>query len=142
EERLGAPERATRSYERVLSVSPGDARAAAALVPIYEKEEKWSRLPALYEVLLGAGADETDKVAILRKLAAVTGGPLADKGAALGYARRAYELAPDAEGLELLESWSRAAGSWSPFVEAVEGRLKKDDGLGTEEKRALKLKLA
>ncbi len=31
----------------------GDARAAAALVPIYEKEEKWARLPALYEVLLG-----------------------------------------------------------------------------------------
>ena len=35
EERLHAPERAIRSYERVLSVSPEDARAAAALVPIY-----------------------------------------------------------------------------------------------------------
>jgi tetratricopeptide (TPR) repeat protein len=142
EEQLGAPERATRSYERVLSVAPTDARAAAALVPIYEKEEKWSRLPALYEVLLGSSADEVEKVAILRKLASVTGGPLADKNAALGYARRAYELAPDAEGLELLESWSRGAGSWSPFVEAVEGRLKKADGLAAEERRALKLKLA
>jgi tetratricopeptide (TPR) repeat protein len=142
EEKLGAPERATRSYERVLSVSPGDARAAAALVPIYEKEEKWSRLPALYEVLLGSSGDEAEKVRILRKLAAVTGGPLADKGSALGYARRAYELAPDAEGLELLESWSRAAGSWGPFVEAVEGRLKKDQDLAAEPKRALRLKLA
>ena len=146
EERLHAPERATRSYERVLSVSPQDARAAAALVPIYEKDDKWSRLPPLYEVLLAASTDEIEKIAILRKLAQVTGGPLADKAAALGYARRAYEHAPDAEGLELLESWSRAAGSWGPFVEAVEGRLKKaaapDAGLPAEEKRALRRRLA
>jgi tetratricopeptide (TPR) repeat protein len=142
EEQLGAPERATRSYERVLSVSPQDARAAAALVPIYEKEEKWSRLPALYEVLLNASTDEVEKVAILRKLAQVTGGPLADKNTALGHARKAYELAPDAEGLELLESWSRAAGSWTPFVEAVEKRLAAGEGLSAEDRRALQLKLA
>ena len=142
EEQLGAPERATRSYERVLSVAPTDARAAAALVPIYEKEEKWSRLPALYEVLLGASEEEVEKVAILRKLATVTGGPLADKSTALAYARKAYELLPDAEGLELLESWSRAAGSWTPFVEGLEARLTKDDGLAAEDRRALKLKLA
>ena len=142
EDRLHAPERATRSYERVLSVSPQDARAAAALVPIYEKEEKWSRLPALYEVLLAASEDDFEKIAIVRKLASVTGGPLADKAAALGYARRAYELAPDAEGLELLESWSRGAGSWNPFVEAVEARLKAASDLAPEEKRSLRLKLA
>lgn len=52
EDKLNAPERAFRSYERVLSVRPDDQRAAALLVPIYEKEEKWARLPALYEVLL------------------------------------------------------------------------------------------
>jgi tetratricopeptide (TPR) repeat protein len=142
EEQLGAAERATRSYERVLSVAPSDARAAAALVPIYEKEEKWSRLPALYEVLLAASTDEIEKVAILRKLAGVAGGPLADKNAALAHARKAYELAPDAEGLELLESWSRGAGSWTPFVEAVEARLAAGAGLTAEDRRALKLKLA
>jgi hypothetical protein len=49
---LKAPERAFRAYERVLSVAPDDARAASALVPLYEKDEKWARLPALYEVLL------------------------------------------------------------------------------------------
>src|SRR5262249_47947024 len=74
--------------------------------------------------------------------ASVTGGPLADKTSALGYARRAYELAPDAEGLELLESWSRASGSWGSFVEAVEARLKKEKGLTPLLKRELKLKLA
>jgi tetratricopeptide (TPR) repeat protein len=142
EHQLNSPERAVRSYERILSVSPSDAKAAAALVPIYEKEEKWSRLPALYEVLLTGAEDEPRKVAILRKLAGVTGGPLADKAAALGYARRAYEIAPDIDGLALLESWSRAAGSWNAFVQAVEGRLKKSRGLTLALARELRLKLA
>lgn len=142
EQQLKAPERATRSYERVLSVAPTDARAAAALVPIYEKEEKWARLPALYEVLLTGAEDDDAKVAILRKLASVTGGPLADKNAALGHARKAYELLPDEAGLELLESWSRASGAWAPFVEAVEARLKKDQTLAADEARSLRLKIA
>jgi tetratricopeptide (TPR) repeat protein len=142
ETQLKAPERATRSYERVLSVSPTDARAAAALVPIYEKEEKWSRLPALYEVRFAGAESDADKVAILRKLASVTGGPLADKNAALGHARKAYELLPDEAGLDLLESWSRASGAWAPFVEAVEARLKKDQTLPADEARALRIKIA
>ncbi|MGK4007849.1 tetratricopeptide repeat protein [Sorangium sp. So ce1036] len=142
EEQLKAPERAARSYERVLSVSPGDARAAAALVPIYEKEEKWARLPALYEILLEATDDTAAQVSMLRKLAAVTGGPLSDKPSALGYARRAYELHPDDDGLDLLEAWSRAAASWGPFVEAVEGRLERGEGLTRDQERALRLKLA
>lgn len=144
EQRLSAPERATRSYERILSVSPADVRAASALAPIYEKEEKWARLPALYEILLGNVPEDEIEPAIelLRKLATVTGGPLADKATALGWARKAYELAPDHEGLELLEAWSRAAGSWGAFVEAVEARLKKKKGLTKELRRSLRLKLA
>lgn len=142
EQEIGAPERAMRSYERILGVAPEDSDAAAALVPIYENEEKWARLPGLYEVLLAATEDTEERVGMLRKLAAVTGGPLADKNAALNYARRAYEMSPDAEGLELLEAWSRAAGEWGPFVEAVEARLKKKKGLTKELRRTLKLKLA
>ena len=142
EEELRAPERAARSYERVLSVSPKDARAAAALVPIYEKEEKWGRLPALYEILLANTEEVSTKVEILRKLAAVTGEPLSDKASAVGYARRAYEFQPDEEGLGLLEAWSRAASSWGPFVEAVEGRLKDAEDLAADARRGLQLKLA
>lgn len=142
EEQLRAPERAARSYERVLTVSPKDARAAAALVPIYEKEEKWARLPALYEILLATTADAETKVSMLRKLAAVTGGPLSDKATAVGYARRAYELLPDEEGLSLLEAWSRAASAWAPFVEAVEARLRSGDDISPDAKRNLQLKLA
>ncbi len=159
---LEAPERATRSYERILGVDVGNAQAAKALVPIYEKEERWARLPALYEVLLSVSDDDAERVAILRKLASVTSGPLPDRAAALGYARRAYDLVPDEDNLELLESASRAASSWGPFVEAIEARLaaapksggkskkKKDKdkdqekpaGIDPKLERSLRLKLA
>ncbi len=142
EERLKAKERAARSYERVLSVDASNHDAAFALVPLYEKEERWARLPALYEILLAAADDKSDRVAILKKLATVMGGPLADKNAALAYARRAYELAADTDTLELLESWSRAASSWGPFVEAVQVRLKNKEGLDPVLERQLKVKLA
>jgi len=123
ETKLDAAERATRSYERILGVDGGNARAAKALAPIYEAEERWGRLPALYEILLSVADDATERVAMLRKLATLTGGPLSDKTAALGYARRAYELIPDEDNLEALEAASRAASSWGPFVDAVEARL-------------------
>lgn len=149
ETKLNAAERGTRSYERVLSVEPTNARAAKALVPIYEKEERWARLPALYEILLSVAEDKAERVRMLRKLSSVTGGPLADRASALGYARRAYELSPSEDNLVALESASRTALSWGPFVEAVESRLARakeatteDEPLDREQERQLRKKLA
>ena len=124
EQKLNQPERAFRSYDRILSTDPTDTRAAGALIPLYEKDEKWSRLPPLYELLFDRAESETDKLALLRKLVEVTGRRLNDKRAAAGYARKAYELSPESEAaLDLLEESSRAAGAWEAFVEAVEQRL-------------------
>ncbi len=124
EERLEQPERAFRSYERVLSVDPTDTRAARALVPIYEKEEKWSRLPALYELLLERSEDVEEKLALYAKLVEITGKRLSDRRAAAGHARRAYELAPTSPAaLALFEETTRAAGAWETFVEVIEARL-------------------
>lgn len=143
EQRLNAPERAFRSYERVLSVRPDDTRAAGALVPIYEKDERWGRLPALYEILLSQAESLDDKLALLRKLADVTGRRLSDKAAALGYAKKVYELAPASEGvLSLLEDSARAAASWEPFVQAIESRMETDTSMDAAERRSLKLRLA
>ena len=143
EEQLDTPERAFRAYERVLSVRPDDTRAASHLVPIYEREERWSRLPALYEILLAHAEDTDEQLALLRKLAEVTGSRLSDKEAALTYARKAYDLAPGIEGaLQLVETHARAAGSWQPFVEAIESRIANEPDMPSEEQRALQLRLA
>jgi tetratricopeptide (TPR) repeat protein len=123
-EKLGAPERAFRAYERVLSVKPDDAAAAAALVPLYEKDEKWGRLPALYEILLGHTLELDTRLALLAKLVEVTGHQLQDRATAFVWARRAYEAAPEREGaLAALEKAARAAGQWAGFVEVVAARL-------------------
>ncbi|MGA7119271.1 MAG: tetratricopeptide repeat protein [Polyangiaceae bacterium] len=123
-DRLGAPERAFRSYERVLSVRPEDARAAAGLVPLYEKDEKWGRLPGLYEILLGAANEVEDKLAILDKLVHVCGHQLQDRAGAFAWARKAYELAPAREnGLAAFEAAARLSDQWPGFVGALLARL-------------------
>ncbi len=139
EDQLGAPERAARSYERVLTIDESNVRAAQALLPLYQDDEKWSRLPGLYAILLEATEDVEEKIEILHKVADITGGPLANKAGALGYARQAYELRPDEEGLKSLEEWSQQSGEWSAFIEVVHERLEAAEG---SDSRELQLMLA
>ena len=142
ETKLNAPDRAYRSYERVLSVKPDDQRAATALVPLYEKDEKFARLPALYEVLLSHANDDAVKRVLYTKLAEVTGERLSDKTAAFRYARKAYELAPTSrDALDTLETYARASGEWGGLASAIQTRLT-SGSTGVDERRALRMKLA
>jgi tetratricopeptide (TPR) repeat protein len=140
EKQLSEPDRAFRAYERVLAVRPDDERAARALIPLYEKEEKWARLPALYEVLLAHAEGDEKKLAIIQKLVSVTGHNLQDQAASFRYAQRAFEIAPTREGaMAELEAAAAAAQQWPAFVAALEARLEK---ASSAEKRALKAKVA
>ena len=56
QEKLNQPERALKAYERILATDPRNRGAALALLPLYRKAQKWPRLLATYEVLLGAAA--------------------------------------------------------------------------------------
>ena len=142
EAKLGTPERAARSYERVLAVKPDDRRAASALVPLFEAEEKWTRLPALYEVLVGHAEDDVAKRGLYRKLAIVAGQKLGDKVAAFTYARKAFELSPAEHGaVRELEEWARASGEWAAFLETIEARASAQDAT-VEDRRELRMKLA
>ena len=142
EQNLHQPERAFRSYERVLAVRPSDERAARKLVPIYESEEKWARLPALYEILLGHAETLEEKTALRSKLVTVHGEKLGDKAAALAFARKVYELDPArANALSDYEARARASADYGGFVEAVLARAN-DPEIGAPEKRALYIKIA
>ncbi|MEZ4225660.1 MAG: tetratricopeptide repeat protein [Polyangiaceae bacterium] len=123
EGKLEEPERAFRSYERILATSPTDVRAAKSLIPLYEADEKWARLPALYE-LLASAAEGDEQVDIYCKIIEITAGRLSDRKAAAAYAERVYGLAPQREDvLKLFEDTARAAGALVPFVGALESRL-------------------
>jgi tetratricopeptide (TPR) repeat protein len=140
--KLKAPERGYRAYERVLAASPNNQRAASALIPLYEKDEKWPRLPALYEVLLAHAEKAEEQLALLGKLTRVTGENLQDKASAFAHARKAYELEPDREGaIAAFEAAARAARSWGAFVDTLNIRLKQKK-VKKEEKRVLRAKLA
>jgi golgin subfamily B member 1 len=139
--RIGAPERAFRSYERVLSVRPHDARAAAALVPLYERDEKWGRLPALYEVLLGHADDVDEKLVLIDKLVQVCGHQLQDRASSFAWARKAYDLSPKRDGgLAAFEATARLSGQWDGFVEALLARIAAIEPPPTEATRAGKKK--
>ncbi len=166
EQRLGQPERAFRSYERILAADPMDTKAARALVPLYESDEKWARLPALYESLLADTQTPTDQYDLYSKLYAVSAQRLSDRDAGVRFARMAYDVAPEHPGaLEQLERACADAGEWLPYVEAIKAQLaavpapksskkggKKKKGkaaaeeappsIGTERARALELCLA
>ncbi len=140
---LQTPERAFRAYERILTARPNERRAAAALVPIYEKEEKWARLPALYEILLEHADDADEKRALYERLVRISGEQLQDKNRALDYARRAYEVEPDRSGaLEAFENAARASNGYEAFVAALEARLSGGKKIKKEERRRLQAKIA
>lgn len=124
EQRLEQPHRAFRSYERVLAVDPQNERAARALIPLYERDEKWNRLPALHEVLLERAADPAEKLAILQHLRQLAVERLSDAGAAFGYASRAFELAPtDDDVRAALEREAERAGRHGAVLELYLARV-------------------
>ncbi|MBK6691681.1 MAG: tetratricopeptide repeat protein [Myxococcales bacterium] len=139
-ERIGAPERAFRAYERVLGVRPDDQRAAAALLPIYEKEEKWARLPALYEVRLAHANTDDEKLELLGKLMRVTGGELGDRAAAFDYARKAFAIERGQAGaLDKLEAAARAASDYEGLVSVLRTEI---EGAAGADRRTLTRKVA
>lgn len=123
EEEVGAPDRALRSYERVLSVDPTNLVAASALVPLYEADEKWARLAPLYALLLENAETPGRKLEFLKNLQHLYKGPLGDRNAAATFARQAYELTRDEAELITLEEACREAGSWEPLVEVLRAQL-------------------
>ncbi len=89
-----ALEKARQVWERVLSVDSQHLGAAAALAPIYEKQEKWTRLLSMYEIELGAAKETPAKLAKIEQIRALCEQKLASKTLAFTWAVRAYELAP------------------------------------------------
>lgn len=119
EERIGAPERAVRSYERVFTVDAKNMRAANALAAIYEREEKWARLRGVLDLMLGVlpGGARDERLALLERLGALAKERLRDGEAAFGYAVAAYRLRPESEQTRArLEATAEAAAAYDRVV--------------------------
>lgn len=121
---LGHPERAFRSYERILSADPLDSKAARALIPLYENDEKWGRLPPLYELVLANTKEVDPALALYQKLVTTVGARLNDKQGAIKVALRAWAQAPaEPAARRLLEQACADAHDWEPLAQALSERI-------------------
>jgi tetratricopeptide (TPR) repeat protein len=130
EGKIGEPARAQRSYERVLAVDPENVRAARALAPIYEHEEKWARLCAMLDIVLRSlnPDDRVERLALLARLRTLSQERVRDSAAAFEYALRSYELSPaDEAARAALESSAEAAQAFERVVEAYRARAEVAD---------------
>lgn len=116
-QRLEKPDRAVKAYERVLSVEPGNLKAARALVPIYEDGQKWPRLLAIYEVLFEYSDDDGEQLDLLRKIWTTCEDKLGSKANAFTWCAKAYELAPEDD--ELVREMERLAAESDAYDELV-----------------------
>jgi tetratricopeptide (TPR) repeat protein len=115
---LNAPERAAKAYERILAVEGDNAQAAGALVPIYRAGEKWARLLASYEILLGHSKDDDERLQLHSEIIAVCEEKLGSKGLAFTWCSKAYQLRPGDERREKeLERLAADAEAWEELVE-------------------------
>ncbi|MCA1663705.1 MAG: hypothetical protein LC659_05470, partial [Myxococcales bacterium] len=118
---LKSPERAAKAYERILAIDPENQHAADALVPIYRAGEKWARLLATYEILLGAKkatGDLDETLALHREIVGLCEEKLGSKSLAFAWAAKAYQLrGADAALQKNLERLAAEAEAWEELAE-------------------------
>lgn len=130
EQKIGEPHRAFRSYERVLTVVPTHERAARKLIALYEKDEKWSRLGALYEVVLQSTdeSEVSERISLLERLREISGERLNDWQSAFRYQLEAWNLDPIDVGVrERLWICAEKSGTWERLAAALAARLERAD---------------
>lgn len=135
EQRIGEPQRAQRSYERVLSVDPTHVAAARALAPIYEHEDKWSRLYAMLEIVLHSlpESELAERLELQLRLRGLAQDKLRDAGLGLTHALAAYRLAPTDDSVrERLERSAELAQAFDKVVEAYSVRAQEQDAEAAE----------
>jgi tetratricopeptide (TPR) repeat protein len=91
------PDRAARSYEKVLELEPDSLDAAVALSPIYEAGRDPKKLAGVYEVRLKHVEDLDERLALLRETGLIYEEKIKDVGQAFAKFLEAFGLAPSRE---------------------------------------------
>ncbi|MCG5055631.1 MAG: hypothetical protein KA712_21960 [Myxococcales bacterium] len=150
-EKLNQPERAIKSYERIVGIEPENRRAVDALAGLYRNTEKWSRLLETYEQRLGSGegvAQEAggkrkrkdgegeraplpvpEQLTLMAEARRLCEEKLGSKALAFKWGLRGLELAPgDVALFSEVERLGRDGEEWEALSDLYGRRLK----LGTE----------
>jgi tetratricopeptide (TPR) repeat protein len=124
--RLNQTERVIKAYEGILATDPSNRSVAGLAAELYEKTERWGRLIATYEILLGPESvpvlSPEKSLPILERARVLCETKLQSKGLAFKWCARAFRLAPTDAHVRLdLERLGDEAEEWdnllSLFVE-------------------------
>lgn len=123
--------RATTSYRRVLSETPGTPHAVEALLRIFRADERWDLVVEMLEHKLSHTRVQHDRADIHVELAEVLSTRLGRETDALGHFEQAEKANPDSQrALEALADHYMKTEAWAPAMtrlEALIDRLTPDD---------------
>ena len=129
QEKLNQPERALKAYERILATDPRNRKAALALVPLYRAAQKWPRLLATYEVLLGPaaagdGVGTAERLELFAEARRISEQRLGSKALAFQWCARAFEAAAQNPDVRTdLERLAGEADEWGALAGLYEARF-------------------
>jgi tetratricopeptide (TPR) repeat protein len=128
EEKIERPERAFRSYERVLEVDPQNGAAAHALARIYESQEDWKALVRVLTVLAGQARDD-EKLVLCRRLMDLYADRIREPARAFEWSKACYALAPrDGDVVAALELYAEELKAFEELLQLFEQRLAQAKG--------------
>ncbi|MBN2529408.1 MAG: tetratricopeptide repeat protein [Deltaproteobacteria bacterium] len=124
DEKIQQPDRAVRHYERVLSVEPKNMRAANALIPIYERAEKWSRLFGVLELTLEDIDNKDDRITRMDELRELAANKMNNREMAFQWAVKAFEEKPSKKTIrDNLEAAAEQAHAFDRLVDIYKHNL-------------------
>ena len=143
--KLNQPERVLKAYEGILATDPDNRVVARAAADLYEATERWGRLVATYEILLGPelapALSVGESLAVLERARFVCEKKLESKSLAFKWCARAYRLAPtDPDVRADLERIGEAAEEWEALLGLLAARLDNEgaaEGPDAEEQLSL-----
>jgi golgin subfamily B member 1 len=126
--RLNQTERVIKAYEGILATDPHNRSVARAAAELYEKAERWGRLVATYEILLGPESAPAmppeESLGILEQARQVCETKLQAKSLAFKWCARAYRIAPaDGKVRTDLERLAGEAEEWEMLLALFVERL-------------------
>ncbi|MET0339682.1 MAG: tetratricopeptide repeat protein [Polyangiales bacterium] len=116
------PDRAARSYEKILELDANNLEAAVALSPLYEQGRDPRKLASVYEVRLKHVDDVEERLVLLRETGSLYEDKIHDVPAAFEKFLEAFALSPSREVTR--EDVARLAGNveggWDRVIRAYE----------------------
>ena len=124
----GKPDRASRAYEKILSLDPNNVLAADRLIPIYGHANNPKGLTAAIEVKLAHVNDPHERLGLLRQVAQLYETRINDKNKAFERYLAAFEIAAADERSQAdVERVAKQTGRWDELSAAYRAAISRSE---------------